>query len=146
MALVYTGKVSVVSGLIKKGIKTKALKKKMGRPKKEIDQKAFEGLCGIQCTRQEVCQFFDISDKTLDKWCKATYGKTFSVIFSQKRVAGKVSLRRNMFALSKTSAAMSIFMCKNWLGMKDKPDGDEVSEPLPVSITIQVEDATKQEV
>ena len=64
--------------------KVKALKPqkaKMGRPKKEIDQKAFEGLCGIQCIRSEVCQFFNVTDKTLDRWCKATYNMTFSAIF-----------------------------------------------------------------
>jgi len=122
----------------------KPAKKKNGRPKKEIDQKAFEGLCGLQCTRQEVCQFFNISDKTLDKWCKETYKKSFSAIFAEKRVAGKVSLRRNMFALSKTSASMSIFMAKNWLGMRDIPaDDDGPAEAQPVTVTIEVKSANK---
>lgn len=36
----------------------------MGRPKKEIDQKQFENLCGLQCTQEEICGFFDVTDKT----------------------------------------------------------------------------------
>ena len=29
----------------------------MGRPKKEIDQRQFENLCGLQCTQEEICGF-----------------------------------------------------------------------------------------
>ena len=49
----------------------------MARPRKEIDKKTFEGLCGIQCTQEEICDVFDITDKTLNTWCKRTYGKVF---------------------------------------------------------------------
>ena len=119
-------------------------RKKMGRPKKEIDQKAFEGLCGIQCTRPEVCQFFGITDKTLDRWCKATYNMTFSAIFKVKRGTGIVSLRRTGFELAKTNGSVYIFLSKNYLGLKDKPEGDEISEPLPVSINIIHKDASKK--
>ena len=36
----------------------------MARPKKEIDQKQFENLCGLQCTLEEICGWFDVTDKT----------------------------------------------------------------------------------
>ena len=36
----------------------------MARPRKEIDQKQFENLCGLQCTLEEICGFFDVTDKT----------------------------------------------------------------------------------
>lgn len=36
----------------------------MARPRKEIDQKNFESLCGLQCTLEEICGFFDVTDKT----------------------------------------------------------------------------------
>ena len=39
-----------------------------GRPRKEIDQEQFEKLCGLQCTEEEICAWFDISDKTLAGW------------------------------------------------------------------------------
>lgn len=117
---------------------------KMGHPRAVIDQKAFENLCAIQCTRNEVCEFFHITDKTLDKWCKETYGKTFSAVFTQKRVVGKVSLRRNMFRLAETNAAVSIFMAKNWLGMRDVPVEEDGGETLttPVSFEFVVKDAS----
>ena len=45
----------------------------MARPRKEIDQKQFENLCGLQCTLEEICGWFDVTDKTLDSWCKRNY-------------------------------------------------------------------------
>ncbi len=61
----------------------------MARPRKEIDQKQFENLCGLQCTLEEICGWFDVTDKTLDSWCKRTYHASFSEVFKQKRGAGE---------------------------------------------------------
>ena len=95
-------------------------KKATGRPRKEINKIEFEKLCGLQCTLEEICSWFDITDKTLDKWCKENYeGRSFSEVFAIKRGAGKISLRRNMLRLSEKNAAMAIFLAKNWLGMSD---------------------------
>lgn len=94
----------------------------MGRPRKEIDQKQFENLCAIQCTQEEVCQFFDVTDKTLTSWCKRTYDKSFSEIFAIKRGQGKISLRRAGFELAQRNPAVHIFYAKNFLGMTDKQE------------------------
>lgn len=94
----------------------------MARPKKQIDQKTFEGLCGIQCTQGEICDFFDITDKTLTAWCKRTYGESFSEVFNKKRNKGKISLRRAGFELAKKNPAVHIFYCKNFLGMSDRQE------------------------
>lgn len=90
-----------------------------GRPRKEIDKTQFEKLCGLQCTKLEICSFFDITDKTLEGWCKRTYKHGFSEVFAQKRVAGKISLRRSQFRLAEKSAAMAIFLGKNYLDQAD---------------------------
>lgn len=92
----------------------------MARPRKEIDQKNFESLCGLQCTLEEICGFFDVTDKTLDSWCKRTYGHSFSEVFRQKRGAGKISLRRAQFRLAEKNANMAIWLGKQYLGQKDE--------------------------
>lgn len=92
----------------------------MARPRIEIDQKAFESLCGLQCTLVEIADFFDCSEDTIERWCKRTYKKSFAEVFKQKREKGKVSLRRAQFRLAETSAAMAIFLGKNYLGQTDK--------------------------
>jgi hypothetical protein len=93
---------------------------KGGRPKKQIDQKEFEKLCFLQCTKQEFCSWFDTTDKTLERWCKETYGMGFSEIFRIKRENGIISLRRTQFQLAEKSPAMAIFLGKNLLGQTDK--------------------------
>lgn len=92
-----------------------------GRPRAQIDQEAFEKLCQLQCTKEEICAWFGITDKTLDAWCKRTYKKNFSVIFDEKRKGGKISLRRAQFKLAEKSAAMAIWLGKQYLGQTD-PD------------------------
>ena len=91
-----------------------------GRPKKEIDQKQFETMCALHCTLDEVCAMLDVSDKTLEKWCKETYnGMNYSDVFRQKRELGKMSLRRTQWKLAEKSAPMAIFLGKNYLGQRD---------------------------
>lgn len=94
----------------------------MARPKKEIDQKQFENLCALQCTRDEICGWFDITAKTLDGWCKRTYHESFSTVFQQKRGAGKISLRRSQWQLAESNATMAIWLGKQYLGQKDNPE------------------------
>ena len=103
-------------------------KNKGGRPLKQIPQDEFEKLCALQCTKEEICGFFNTTDKTLESWCKRTYKKGFSEIFREKRGTGKISLRRMQFQLAKKSAAMAIFLGKNWLGQTDKGQRTEDAE------------------
>lgn len=92
---------------------------KMGRPKKEIDRQQFERLCGIQCTEEEIAGIFDCSVDTVERWCKETYGTTFAEIYKTYSAPGKASLRRTQFKLAERSAAMAIFLGKQYLGQKD---------------------------
>lgn len=96
-----------------------------GRPKIEIDRTMFESLCGIQCTEKEICSCFGCCEDTLNSWCKRTYKKTFSDIYKEKAVKGKISLRRSQFRLAEKNAAMAIFLGKNYLGQRDSFDADQ---------------------
>lgn len=91
----------------------------MARPHKKIDRKNFESLCGLQCTLDEICGFFECCTDTLENWCKRTYKQGFSEVFRQKRGAGKISLRRSQFQLAQKNASMAIFLGKQYLGQRD---------------------------
>ena len=93
----------------------------MARPRKEIDQKQFENLCGLQCTLEEICGWFDVCSDTLETWCKRTYKRSFSEVFAQKRGLGKISLRRQQWRLAEKNANMAIWLGKQYLGQKDVP-------------------------
>ena len=98
-----------------------------GRPKKEFDKKVFQDLVGLGCNQEEICWFFrDESGKsanidTLTRWCKREFDMTFQEYFRQNGcMMLKIQLRKNQMNLSKTSAAMAIFLGKNLLGQTDK--------------------------
>lgn len=94
---------------------------KRGRPQKVIDQEQFEKLCGLQCTLDEFCCYFDCDDKTLEKWCKKTYKINFSDIFKLKKGKGKISLRRKQFEVALSgNPTMLIWLGRNMLGQTDK--------------------------
>lgn len=90
-----------------------------GRPRIEIDKRNFEKLCGLQCSLEEIAGFFECSADTLERWCKREYKETFAETLKKYSSHGKISLRRNQFKLAEKSAAMSIFLGKQYLGQKD---------------------------
>ena len=99
----------------------------MARPKKKISQKQFESLCAIQCTKEEICDVLDVTEKTLNNWCKETYGVGFSLVFSKKRALGKASLRRNQWKLAeKGNSTMQIWLGKQILKQSESPLQDEI--------------------
>ena len=97
----------------------------MARPRKEIDFDVLKKLCNIQCTAEEVSQFFEVSLDTLNRRLREKYKIGFAVYFKKNSAGGKISLRRNQFNLSKKSAGMAIFLGKNYLGQKDHFEDNE---------------------
>lgn len=110
----------------------------VGRPAAKIDRKSFESLCGLQCTKAEICGFFDISDKTLDGWCARTYGESFSDVFRKKRGTGKISLRRAQFRLAEKNANMAIWLGKQYLGQTDKAIVEQHVHPLIADVAAAI--------
>lgn len=91
----------------------------MARPRKEIDKGNFEKLCALQCSKGEIAGFFDVSEDTIDRFCKREYKESFAVVLDKKSAQGKISLRRAQFKLAEKSASMAIFLGKNYLGQTD---------------------------
>lgn len=88
---------------------------------KFISQDTFEALCKIQCTRDEMCSVLCVDHKTLNKWCKTTYGKTLELVMADYQAEGKASFRRMGIKLAEKNPSVWIFLAKNWLGMSDNP-------------------------
>lgn len=105
-----------------------------GRPRKtwtdaEVEQ--FEKLCGIMCTKSEVCSVLNIDPKTLDKLIEERYPNmpTWGEAFDYFSATGKASLRRAQFQLALDGdKTMLIFLGKNYLGQSDQ--GAKVEQPL----------------
>ena len=50
---------------------------KGGRPRKELNQQTFEGLCEIQATLEEIAVVLRVSEDTVERWCERTYETRF---------------------------------------------------------------------
>lgn len=97
-----------------------------GRPKVKIDKGLFESMCGYQCTKEEICGMLKIDEKTLTRWCKDTYDKSFQEAFEAHSSKGKVSLRRAQY---KSAMGGSIQMQK-WLGTQWLDQSDRVENEI----------------
>lgn len=106
---------------------------KGGRPRKEIDQGFFEGLCKIQCTLEEIAHVLGVSEDTVERWCKRTYEVGFADSYKKFSAFGKTSLRRSQFELArKGNATMLIWLSKQYLGHTDKPMPEDFDEDIDV--------------
>ena len=92
----------------------------MGRKRIEIERREFEKLCGMQCTKEEIAGFFDVSEDTVERWVRRTYKAGFAEVWTAKSASGRASLRRTQFALAEKYPAMAIFLGKNYLGQSDR--------------------------
>lgn len=101
---------------------------KPGAPLKHIGKLEFEKLCALQCTQQEIADFFEVDHRTLTRWCKRTYKKDYSQVYLEKRTGGRIALRRLQMRLAEKSATMAIFLGKNYLGQSDNPAPDVSDE------------------
>jgi len=109
-----------------------------GRPHKEFDKKEFMNLVGMGCTQEEICWWFrDDTGKpanvdTLSRWCKRTFGENYQEYYKKNGgMALKISLRKSQLKLAEKSAAMAIFLGKNYLNQTDKfEQGIEFVEDL----------------
>ena len=112
------------------------------RKRIEIDFKELERLCYMQCSEQEVAQWFHCSIDTIALRVREKFGISFPEYFEKHRIGGLISLRRNMLKLSQTSSAMAIFLAKNWLGIADKTEiTGEGGEAIKTEIIVSSDSA-----
>lgn len=94
----------------------------MARPRIEINEEQFKGLCNLQCTLSEISAFFKCSDDTIERWCERELGLSFAEAYKIHSAGGRISLRRLQFKMAEKSAAMAIWLGKQYLGQKDAID------------------------
>jgi hypothetical protein len=107
------------------------------RRKIEINFKELEKLCYMQCSEQEIAQWFHCGISTVAVRVKEQFGISFQEYFERHRIGGLISLRRNMFKMSENSPQMAIFLAKNWLSMSDRQEMEySTKENKPIKIVV----------
>ena len=88
-----------------------------GRKTVNIDLEQVEKLAAIQCTEVEIASFLGVSVRTIER---RKQHPGFAEAIERGKARGRVSLRRNLWALAnKGNPAANIFLSKNLLGYKD---------------------------
>ena len=119
----------------RKAATKKTTKNLGGRPLAQVNKDEFEGCCRILCTKDEICDIFNIDEKTLTAWCKRTYNLGFSEIYKKLSAHGKKSLRRYQFEQAEKNPSMAIWLGKNILGQKDEAVIDHGNNELLNALT-----------
>ena len=100
------------------------MKKPTGRPPFILTDEQFktiEGMARIQCTQDEICDIFEVTDKTLNLALKKHSGVSFSDLIKKNMSHGKASLRRSQWrAADKGVPSVLIWLGKQYLGQKDQ--------------------------
>jgi IS30 family transposase len=92
-----------------------------GRPQIEIDWKAFDKLCLLQCTLEEIASFNNCSVDTIERAVKREHNIGFAEYYKKKSAGGKSSLRRKQMEVALSgNTTMLIWLGKQYLEQKDK--------------------------
>ena len=94
----------------------------MPRRPAAIDLEALEKLAAMLCTQEEAAAWFGIARETLNR--KLRQAK-YRDVWERGQQKGRISIRRKQF--QKNSDTMLIWLGKQYLGQRDRPDGDENS-------------------
>jgi hypothetical protein len=121
--LIATPSITPVERLCNSNLKGKAIimpggkRPGAGRKRHKIDLVELEKLCSLQCTDAELASFLGVSIRTLER---RKENSAFLEVMEKGRAAGKLSVRRMLFALAvKGNVAAAIFLAKNILGYRD---------------------------
>jgi hypothetical protein len=104
----------------------KDLKKNgVGRPRQSLttedDWTDVMRLCQIQCSGNEIAQFFNISRDTLERRIAERYDQTLAEFINERQRIGHISLRRVQFQKAlEGNVTMLIWLGKQYLGQDDR--------------------------
>lgn len=99
------------------------MKRKPGRPRKEISLAEMEKLLRMHCTLLEVAAWFNCSVDIIERRVLEATGKRFAEFSGEKRNAGKASLRRVQFNKAlKGDRTMMVWLGKQYLDQSDKSE------------------------
>ena len=106
--------------VIPRKTKPKTKKSTGGRPRIEVDWEEFGQLCEMQCTKDEICDWFKVSDSTLSRAVKKKWKMTFEDLYKKENVGGRISLRRMQWlSAQRGNITMQIWLGKQNLGQMD---------------------------
>jgi len=107
-----------------------------GRKPVQIDLVELEKLCSLQCTDQELADWFGVSTRTIENRRKRP---EFAQAIQRGRSKGRISVRRaQMKMLESGNGSMGVWLGKQLLGQRDTITNEHVgSGGGPIQVTIK---------
>ena len=112
------------------------MKRKPGRKPVRIDLIEVEKLCSMQCTLQEIADWFGVSVRTIEARKKRP---EFAAAMQLGYAKGRICVRRTqMKILENGNATMAIWLGKQMLGQRDmiKPGADVLQGALDAVVRL----------
>ena len=101
----------------------------------DFDYKQLTGLAQMQCTFEEIANFFNCSVKTVQR--RYDDDEQFADIIEKGRATGKYSVRKKQFEIMNSgNTQMAIWLGKQYLNQKDKQEVDQYNQTEPVTVNI----------
>jgi hypothetical protein len=95
------------------------------QPLTDEDYQKLVAMIRIQCTRDEICEVFGLSDTTLNRRLKERGHENFEALYKKHQGEGKASLRRMQWkAAEGGNPTMLVWLGKQVLGQSDKQEMD----------------------
>jgi len=102
-----------------------------GRPPFDLSTEDYQKIIAmirIQCTQQEICGIYGVTDKTLNNALKRHSDLGFSELFKKHQDEGRASLRRSQWkAADAGNPTMLVWLGKQVLGQTDVMRTDHTS-------------------
>ena len=120
-------------------------KKKTGpkgptQPLNDNDFQKLIAMIRIQCTRDEICEVFGMSDTTLNRRLKERGEENFEALYKKHQGEGKASLRRMQWKSAENgNATMLVWLGKQVLDQSDRKAIDHSSEDGSMSPPTRIE-------
>ena len=97
---------------------------KTGRPPeatKKIDKEELEKLLRLHPSKKDVCDWFDVSESTVDRFCRTEFNNSFDELRDKRAVQTRMAIKRMQIEMAlKGDRVMLIWMGKQMLGQVEK--------------------------
>ena len=94
----------------------------IGRPKINVEPKQLRKLTEIRCSLAEIAYYFDCSQDTIERRCKAFFGITFAELKKQSKVGTKLAIKKQLFKMAMNGNTTILMKLADNLHIFDEED------------------------
>lgn len=110
----------------------------MGKPRIEIDETHLKGICRLKPTLRDVAAFFDCSEDTIERRCKALGALSFADFRDKNMVQTRFNLIRTAIRKAENGDnTMLIFCLKNLCGWVDRYENKQIEGTDPKALVAE---------